>query len=57
MAKQIASSNSKPGAWIVSPQDKGRKLLDVPGLQNKTNQMSVKFKGLQVGLKLTKTFK
>jgi hypothetical protein len=27
MAKQIASSNSKPGAWIVSPQDKGRKSI------------------------------
>ena len=26
MAKQIAS-NSKPGAWIVSPQDKGRKQI------------------------------
>ena len=27
MAKQIASSNSKPGAWIVSPKDKGRKQI------------------------------
>lgn len=27
MAKTIASSNSKPGAWIVSPQDKGRKSI------------------------------
>ena len=27
MAKQIASSNSKPGAWIVSPNDKGRKSI------------------------------
>jgi hypothetical protein len=27
MAKQIANSNSKPGAWIVSPQDKGRKSI------------------------------
>ena len=27
MAKQIASSNSKPGAWVVSPQDKGRKSI------------------------------
>jgi hypothetical protein len=27
MAKQIASSNSKPGAWIVSPTDKGRKSI------------------------------
>ena len=27
MAKQIASSNSKPGAWIVSSQDKGRKSI------------------------------
>jgi hypothetical protein len=27
MAKQIASSNAKPGAWIVSPQDKGRKSI------------------------------
>jgi hypothetical protein len=27
MAKQIASSNSKPGAWIVSPKDKGRKSI------------------------------
>ena len=27
MAKQIASSNSKPGAWIVSPKDRGRKSI------------------------------
>ncbi len=27
MAKTIASSNSKPGAWIVSSQDKGRKSI------------------------------
>lgn len=27
MAKTIASSNSKPGAWIVSPSDKGRKSI------------------------------
>jgi hypothetical protein len=27
MAKQIASINSKPGAWIVSPTDKGRKSI------------------------------
>ena len=27
MAKQIASSNPKPGAWIVSPTDKGRKSI------------------------------
>ena len=27
MAKQIASSNSKPGAWIVSPKDRGRKQI------------------------------
>ena len=27
MAKQIASSNSKPGAWIVSSTDKGRKSI------------------------------
>jgi hypothetical protein len=27
MAKQIASSNSKPNAWIVSPKDKGRKSI------------------------------
>ena len=27
MAKQIASSNAKPGAWIVSPKDKGRKQI------------------------------
>ena len=27
MAKQIASSNSKPNAWIVSPNDKGRKSI------------------------------
>lgn len=27
MAKTIASSNSKPGAWIVSPKDKGRKSI------------------------------
>lgn len=27
MAKTIASSNSKPGAWIVSPNDKGRKSI------------------------------
>jgi hypothetical protein len=27
MAQQIASSNAKPGAWIVSPQDKGRKSI------------------------------
>ena len=27
MAKQIASSNAKPGAWIVSSQDKGRKSI------------------------------
>lgn len=27
MAKQIASSNTKPGAWIVSPTDKGRKSI------------------------------
>ena len=27
MAKQIASSSTKPGAWIVSPQDKGRKQI------------------------------
>ena len=27
MAKQIAMSNSKPGAWIVSPKDRGRKQI------------------------------
>jgi hypothetical protein len=27
MAKQIASSNAKPGAWIVSPKDRGRKQI------------------------------
>lgn len=27
MAKQIASSNSKPNAWIVSPKDRGRKSI------------------------------
>ena len=27
MAKQIASSNPKPGAWIVSPKDRGRKQI------------------------------
>lgn len=27
MAKTIASSNSKPGAWIVSPNDRGRKSI------------------------------
>lgn len=27
MAKTIASSNSKPNAWIVSPNDKGRKSI------------------------------
>ena len=27
MAKQIASSNSKPAAWIVSPNDRGRKSI------------------------------
>lgn len=27
MAKTIASSNSKPGAWVVSPSDKGRKSI------------------------------
>ena len=27
MAKTIATSNSKPGAWIVSPNDKGRKSI------------------------------
>jgi hypothetical protein len=27
MAKQIASSNSKPNAWIVSPNDRGRKSI------------------------------
>lgn len=27
MAKTIASSNSKPGAWIVSPKDRGRKSI------------------------------
>jgi len=27
MAKQIATSNSKPGAWIVSSTDKGRKSI------------------------------
>ena len=27
MAKQIASVNSKPNAWIVSPKDKGRKSI------------------------------
>jgi hypothetical protein len=27
MAKQIASINSKPGAWIVTPNDKGRKSI------------------------------
>lgn len=27
MAKTIASSNSKPGAWIVSPMDRGRKSI------------------------------
>ena len=27
MAKQIATSNSKPGAWIVSPKDRGRKQI------------------------------
>lgn len=27
MAKQIASSNSKPGAWIVSPENRGRKSI------------------------------
>jgi hypothetical protein len=27
MAKQIANDNSKPGAWIVSSQDKGRKQI------------------------------
>lgn len=27
MAKTIASINSKPGAWIVSPKDKGRKSI------------------------------
>lgn len=27
MAKTIASSNSKPGAWIVSPKDRGRKQI------------------------------
>jgi len=27
MAKQIATSNAKPGAWIVSPKDRGRKQI------------------------------
>ena len=27
MAKQIASSNAKPGAWIVSSKDRGRKQI------------------------------
>lgn len=27
MAKQIVTSNSKPGAWIVSPKDRGRKQI------------------------------
>jgi hypothetical protein len=27
MAKQIAISNAKPGAWIVSPKDRGRKQI------------------------------
>lgn len=27
MAKQIATNNSKPNAWIVSPKDKGRKSI------------------------------
>ena len=27
MAKQIASINSKPGSWIVSPKDRGRKQI------------------------------